>query len=205
MPKAPIPGLTASSSSLPPVSTNGPRPPFPLLYFPLLDLYYMQKGSPANFDGRQNFPPKQLSVAASPNPTIAPPRASHGASRGSRRNPLEGYHNINFTAETIKDLDRSASRLARAIGLDTTYYLYRLFSHNPNFSVKSAQNNKAIPPQLIGTIAAKRAAPTASNAEETRISTLENALATLTQSARDDTDLDNPHSLDSSPAKAISD
>ncbi|KAJ5162548.1 Helicase C-terminal [Penicillium capsulatum] len=61
---------------------------------------------------------------------MAPPHGSgpSGGGKGGRRNPLEGYSNINFTAETIKDLDGSASRLAGAMGLEGSYQLHRLFS-----------------------------------------------------------------------------
>ena len=50
---------------------------------------------------------------------MAPPRASRTqcGTKSSRRHPLEGYHNINFTAETMKDLYGSASRLVGAMGL----------------------------------------------------------------------------------------
>ncbi|KAJ5641484.1 HelicaseC-terminal [Penicillium lividum] len=59
---------------------------------------------------------------------MAAQRAPHGAGKSTRRNPLEGYHTINFTAEAMKDLDGSAARLAGAMGLDTSHQLYRLFS-----------------------------------------------------------------------------
>jgi hypothetical protein len=68
-----------------------------------------------------------------PTISIAPPRVSRPASgaktKSGRRHPLEGYHNINFTADAIKDLEGSASRLAGAIGLEGSYHLHRLFSN----------------------------------------------------------------------------
>jgi hypothetical protein len=74
-------------------------------------------------------------LVLSPHPLLpaiamAPPRASrpHSGTKSSRRHPLEGYHNINVTAETMKDLDGSASHLAGAMGLEGSYQLHRLFS-----------------------------------------------------------------------------
>ncbi|KAJ5947142.1 Helicase C-terminal [Penicillium verhagenii] len=78
------------------------------------------------------MPASFLNISPEDNPSPTVPmtanRAPHGAGKISRRNSLEGYHSINFTAESMRDLDGSAARLAGAIGLDTCHQLHQLFS-----------------------------------------------------------------------------
>ncbi|OGE48990.1 hypothetical protein PENARI_c024G04235 [Penicillium arizonense] len=76
---------------------------------------------------------------------------------------------------------------------------------NPKFSVKSTQNNKAVPPQLISTATSTRVVPIVPTSEDTRISALENVLAAFNPLAQDEADLDNPATLDATPVAAIPD